>query len=173
MADEFIIRHAKPEDLESFRALRLEALKNHPDVFGMDYFDAASKENEYWISRLKINPVEDALFFAEKDSQLVGMTGIHRSMATKARHSPFIWGVYVKPEYRGNHISESLIRACLEWAKTQKEIVIIKLAVVTHNIPAIRCYERCGFITYGTEPKAICYEDVYYDEYLMSLEVSL
>ncbi len=168
MPNGITIRHAKPADVESFRALRLEALKNHPDAFGQAYADAAAKENEYWLNRLNINEVEDALFFAEKDSQLIGMTGIHRSMAVKAKHAAMIWGVYVKPEWRGNHISESLIQSCVEWAKTQG-VVIVKLAVVTGNLSALRCYEKCGFKTYGTEPKAIFYDDVYYDEYLMAL----
>ena len=171
MADGIIIRHAKPEDVVSFRELRLEALKNHPDVFGTDYFEAAAKEDEYWVSRLQINPIGDALFFAEKDSRLIGMTGIHRSMAKKDKHSALIWGVYVRPEWQGKHISENLIRSCLEWAKGQA-VIIVKLAVVTHNSSAIRCYERCGFTIYGTEPKAIFYGGNYYDEYLMSRDMN-
>ena len=171
MTNEISIRHAKPEDMESFRALRLEALKNHPDVFGWAYSEAAAKEADFWVNRLKMEPSVEALFFAEQDSQLVGLTGIRRDMAVKAKHAADIWGVYVKPEYRGQHISEALIHTCLEWAKGNKEIVIVKLAVVTHNIPALRCYERCGFTTYGTDPKAICNEGIYYDEYLMSLEI--
>jgi len=27
--------------------------------------------------------------------------------------------------------------------------------------------KRCGFTTYGTEPRALLYEGQYYDEYLM------
>lgn len=173
MADDIIIRHAKFEDVEAFRELRLEALKNHPDAFGMDYFEAAAKGNdEYWAKRLQINAVEDALFFAEKDAQLIGMTGIHRSMAVKAKHAAMIWGVYVKLEWRGRHIAENLIQSCIEWAKAQS-VVIVKLGVMTGNASAIRCYERCGFTTYGTEPKAICFNGVYYDEYLMSCDVNI
>lgn len=170
MTNGIIIRHAQPEDIASFRTLRLEALNNHPAAFGQDYADAISKDNEYWVNRLKINIIEDALFFAEKDSDLIGMTGIHRSMASKTKHAAMIWGVYVKPEWRGNHISESLIHSCVEWAKTQS-VAIIKLAVVTSSFPAIYCYEKSGFKTYGIEPKAILYDNIYYDENLMSLEV--
>ena len=171
MADGIIIRRAKPEDVESFRELRLEALKNHPDAFGQNYYDTVEKDNEYWVNKLQINPIEDALFFAEKDSQLIGMTGIHRNMAAKAKHAAMIWGVYVKPGWRGRHISESLILSCVEWAKGQG-VVIIKLAVVTSNTSAIHCYKKCGFTIYGTEPKAIFYDGVYYDEHLMSFDVN-
>ena len=78
--------------------------------------------------------------------------------------------MYIRPNWRGKHVSEALIRAGLGWAKEQN-IVIVKLAVVTNNIPAIRSYKHCGFKIYGTEPKAIFYDNVYYDEHLMSIEM--
>ena len=164
------IRHALPGDVENYRELRLEALKNHPDAFGMDHASALAKEPEYWENTLKINPSEKALFFAVQDEQLIGMTGIYRELAPKSKHSATIWGVYVRPQWRGNHISESLVSACLQWAKEQ-EIVIVKLGVVTGNLPALQSYKRCGFEIYGTEPKAIFYEGVYYDENLLSIEM--
>lgn len=168
--DGYSIRHAKAEDIEAYRKLRLEALKNHPETFGQDYDDAASKNHEYWENTLKINPEEKALFLAIQDTQLIGMTGIYRNLSKKSHHGATVWGVYVKPAWRGKRISETLIRACLGWAKEQ-QITIVKLAAVTNNIPAVRCYERCGFKVYGTEPKAIKYDGVYYDEYLMAYEI--
>jgi RimJ/RimL family protein N-acetyltransferase len=94
------------------------------------------------------------------------MTGIVRGNSPKTRHDALIWGVYVKPEWRGLHIAAELIHSCFEWAKARK-VVLTKLGVVTVNQSAIRCYERCGFKIYGTEPRAIFYEGKYYDEYLM------
>ena len=44
---------------------------------------------------------------------------------------------------------------------------MMKLAVVSTNAPAIRCYEHCGFATYGTDPRVIYYNGVFYDELLM------
>jgi RimJ/RimL family protein N-acetyltransferase len=170
MLDEIIIRHATPADVDSFRELRLEALKNHPTAFGADYDETAARPNEHWQQRMEIEKDQEALFFAEVEGQLVGMTGIFRGSSKKNLHKATVGGVYVKPEWRGHHISESMIRRCLGWAKEQ-EIVIVYLGVMTTNQPAIRCYECCGFTIYGTEPKAIKYENIYYDEYLMSVEI--
>jgi len=170
MSDEFTIRHATTSDLDAFRELRLEALKNHPTAFGADYEESAARPNEYWQERLEFDKSQEALFFAEHESQLVGMTGIFRGSSKKSRHESTIWGVYVRPQWRGHHISETLIRSCLGWAKEQG-LAIVKLAVVTTNWSAIRCYERCGFTIYGKEPKAISYDSKYYDEYLMSIEI--
>lgn len=170
MSNEIIIRHATLSDVDSFRELRLEALKNHPTAFGADYEESAARPNEHWQERLRVDKDHEALFFAEYEGQLIGMTGIFRGSSRKSQHDAAIWGVYVRPQWRRRHISEALIRSCLEWAKEQG-LSIVKLAVVTTNQPAIRCYERCGFIRYGTEPKALCHDSVYYDEYLMAIEI--
>ena len=119
MSDEITIRHATPADIDSFRELRLEALKNHPTAFGADYEESAVRPNEYWQERLEFDKNQEALFFAEHESQLAGMTGIFRSSSKKRQHKSTIWGVYVKPEWRGHHISETLVRSCLGWAKEQ------------------------------------------------------
>jgi RimJ/RimL family protein N-acetyltransferase len=106
------------------------------------------------------------IFFAEVDSKLIGMTGIRKGDTLKTKHSAYIWGVYVHPEWRGLHIAEELIRTCIDWAE-ERGVEIVKLGVVTKNASAIRCYERCGFTIYGTEPRGIYYDGRYYDEYLM------
>ena len=134
---------------------------------------SAARPNEYWQERLKFDKDREALFFAEHEGQLAGMTGIFRGLVKEKppRIRPF-GECTSRPQWRGRHISETLVRSCLGWAKEQG-LVIVKLAVVTTNRPAIRCYERCGFTIYGKEPKALFYDGVYYDEYLMSIEVDL
>jgi len=121
---------------------------------------------EYWQDRLREDE-NSVIFFAEHNYNLIGMTGIARGRSLKTQHSAGIWGVYVRPDWRGLHIAEGMIETCCEWAKG-RDVEIIKLAVVTTNISAIRCYERIGFKTNGIEPRAILYEGQYYDEYLMS-----
>lgn len=169
--DEIIIRHAEGSDLYAFRDLRLEALKNHPTAFGSDYTENSSKPITYWEERLKINSAEQAMFFAEQNTGLIGMATIVRGSSKKSFHTANIYGIYVKPDWRGNRIAEKLVRTCLNWA-VENGIIVVKLAVVSDNRPAICCYERCGFIPYGTEPKALNYEGRLYDEYLMSIELT-
>jgi RimJ/RimL family protein N-acetyltransferase len=169
LPDGITIRNSHPGDIDSFRDLRLESLKNHPDAFGQAYEDASVKGREYWESSLKVDANERALFFAVQDASLIGMTGIYRNQSAKTKHAASIWGVYVRPEWRGKRISEALVHACLDWAKIH-DILIVKLAVVTGNLPALRSYERCGFSIYGTEPKAIQHGGRFYDEHLMAVE---
>ena len=161
-----LIREAKPADAVQFRELRLGALQDSPIAFSADYQKNLNHPLKYWEDMLTMQPDESTIFLAISEGDLIGMTGIARGSSPKTRHSAYIWGVYVKPEWRGLHIAEELITSCFAWAKV-REIVLVKLGVAAVNQPAIRCYERCGFKTYGTEPQAIFYEGKYYDEYFM------
>jgi len=161
------IRYATPEDAMPFRELRLEALQDSPIAFSADYQQNLNQPAKYWEDRLTMEKDEATIFLAEQEGKLIGMTGIARGGSPKTRHGAWIWGVYVTPDWRGLRIAEELINSCFTWAKARK-IALVKLGVAATNTPAIRCYERCGFATYGTEPRAIFYEDKYYDEFLMS-----
>jgi ribosomal protein S18 acetylase RimI-like enzyme len=162
-----IIRGASPTDAMPYRELRLEALQDSPVAFSADYQQNLNQPPKYWEDRLTMAEDEAILFLAEHEGKLIGNTGIARGSSPKTRHGAWIWGVYVSPEWRGLRIAEELINSCLAWAKARK-IILVKLGVAATNTSAIRCYERCGFSTYGTEPRAIFYEGKYFNEFLMS-----
>ena len=161
------LRPALEADAENFRALRLEALRSHPDVFSADYTVNEQQPLEFWQGRLRGLGSEGMIFFAEHNAALVGMSGIRRGDSPKTRHSAMIWGVYLRPEWRSLHVAEGLLNQCLAWAQTQ-QVKIVKLAVVSTNAAAIRCYARCGFTVYGIEPQALELDGLLYDELLMS-----
>lgn len=166
------IRPAVPADAALLRELRLEALANYPEAFAADYAITAAQSIEFWAERIIDNVVGDkgVICLATAEGQLVGMTGLLRGHWPKIRHSGAIWGVYVKPEWRGLHVAEALLDECIAWARAHG-VEIVKLAAITTNTAAIRCYARCGFTVYGIEPKAVCYDGVYYDEVLMAKSV--
>lgn len=161
-----VIREAIPADANRFRELRLEALQDSPIAFTADYQKNLNHPPKYWEDLLTMQADDSTIFLAEHDGKLIGMTGIARGSSPKTRHGAWIWGVYVTPAWRSLHIAEEVIHSCFNWAKARK-IVLAKLGVAAVNEPAIRCYERCGFKTYGTEPRAVLYEGKFYDEYLM------
>ena len=161
-----IVRAAALSDAAPFRELRLHALQNAPTAFSADYQFNLAQPMTYWEGRLNFDEY-GMIFLAEHERQLVGMTGIRQGESPKTNHSAIIWGVYVRPEWRGLHLGGELIETCMEWARA-RQVEILKLGVVTTNMSAVRCYERCGFTTYGTEPRGILYEGKYYDEFLMA-----
>ena len=168
-----IIRPARATDAAAFRALRLEALKAHPEAFAAAYETEASEPDEFWVNRLPRADPESygALFFAETSAGLAGMAGIWRRDGRKVRHSATIWGVYVRPEWRGHRIGEALVLACVEWAR-RRRLRIVRLATLAANQAAVRCYERCGFTPYGLEPEALFFGGTAYDDLLMALPIA-
>jgi RimJ/RimL family protein N-acetyltransferase len=164
-----IIREADLSDAAQFRELRLDALQDSPTAFPAEYSVNANQPLSFWEGRLKANEL-GTIFFAEHESQFIGMTGIRIGESPKTKHSADIWGVYVRPSWRGLHVSDSLIAACTAWARS-KEVNILKLGVVIASTAAVRCYQRCGFIIYGTEPRGMFYNGQYYDGYLMYREI--
>ncbi len=149
--------------------MRLEALQNHPTAFSADWATALAQPISFWTERLRSSGTETTVanFLAVHDQQLIGMCSIARRNSPKVQHTADIVGMYVRPEWRGMHIADGLLTACIEWAQTH-EVKIVKLAVVTTNIAAIHSYARCGFHVYGLEPQALAYEGVSYDEMLMA-----
>ena len=163
------IRLGTEEDAPAYRDLRLEALRNHPEAFSSDYETALAKPMSYWTKRLRFDDPDNGvrLYFAVHDGLLIGMCGITHTDAPKQKHSAYIVSMYVRPDWRGLRIAEDLINACLDWGRAHG-IKIVKLGVTTTNTAAIRCYARCGFQAFGTEPQAICLDGVFYDELLMA-----
>lgn len=165
-----VIRQAGPIDAPRYRELRLQALQDSPIAFTADFQKNLNQPPKYWEDLLTMQPDESTIFLGEFEAGLIAMTGIARGNSPKTRHSAWIWGVYVIPEWRGLRIADEIIHMCLDWAKP-KNIVLAKLGVTATNQSAIRCYERCGFRVYGTEPRAVYHEGRYYDEYLMAIDL--
>jgi RimJ/RimL family protein N-acetyltransferase len=160
-----IVREATLADAEQFRELRLDALQDSPIAFPVDYEVYVNHPASFWENRLKADETSN-IFFAEHDNQLIGMMGIRKGELPKTKHGATIWGVYVRPAWRGLRLADSLIEACIEWGNSN-DVMIVKLGVTAASTSAVRCYQRCGFIIYGTEPRGLFYEGQYYDGYLM------
>jgi RimJ/RimL family protein N-acetyltransferase len=157
-----IVRQTDESDAVALRQLRIEALTAHPTSFG------ASPENvdeRNWATLAK-GGTGDAVFVATAGDALIAMTGVYRGKGSKDRHRVGIWGVYVRPEWRGLHIAEAMLELAAEWA-AERGIKIVHLMACTHNAPAIACYHRCGFRVSGVEYATIEVDGRYYDEFLM------
>jgi RimJ/RimL family protein N-acetyltransferase len=165
---EITIRQATPSDAESLLQLRLEALRLNPEAFAADYDLTAERGSQEWekLTREFTENCSGTLVVADNGDLLVGMTGLTRGHWPKTRHFGTLWGVYVRPDWRGLRIGDAIIKLCLDWA-VMNEMVVVKLGVNTLNTGAIHCYTRCGFTTYATQPKTNFYDGTYYDEYLM------
>ena len=165
-----VLRESNLADAAQFRDLRLSGLQDSPTAFSADYQVNFDHPMSFWEGRLSFDE-HGIVFFAEHENSLIGMSGIRQGETPKTKHGAYVWGVYIRPEWRGLHLAEGLINLCADWAGP-RGVVILKLGVMANNESAIRCYKRIGFTVYGTEPRALFHDGQYYDEYLMSRSLS-
>jgi ribosomal protein S18 acetylase RimI-like enzyme len=168
-----LVRTTRAADAHQLRELRLEALRLHPVAFTADLAESEAQPPEFWVDRATVGAGTDgrqALFVAELDGALVGMAGIYVDpKRPKLAHSATIWGAYVRAAARRRGIGQKLVGACADWGRAN-DLRIVKLSAVNDG-PARRCYERCGFVTYGVEPMAVQVDARFYDESLMALKL--
>ena len=88
------VRVLKEEDAEVFQALRLRALREHPEAFGSAYEDECTLSGEAVVERLR--PSADRCGIgAWVDNDLVGIINFARYPGRKTRHRAMIGAMYV------------------------------------------------------------------------------
>ena len=161
MTAPFSLRRLGPEDAESFRELRLEGLRLHPDCFGADWEEESQKPIAFFAERLERGWV----LGGGVGASLAGVGGLYFPAEPKARHKAWIWGMYVRAEARGAGLGHALVAGLLQRAAEVAEIV--HLTVTSTNVGAMRLYAAAGFTVYGLEVHALKLADRYVDELLM------
>ena len=169
--DAMLVRILGPTDAAAFRALRIRALREHPQAFGRTPEEVDSVE--VWAERLRIDADSDVDFLlgAFDADSLVGTAGCHRDRGVKQRHIAYIWGMYVVPEQRGQGLARRLLVAALDRARTWPEVEQVWLDVTIGNAVARALYASCGFRSIAVKPHALKVGDHYHDEELMALEL--
>lgn len=158
----FSIRQLGVKDVAAYRAIRHEALLNHPEAF------VSSAENFAQRTDADVRQMLETLtvFGAElPDGSIGGINAFMRNDAAKERHRGWMIQVYVQPEHRGSGMSKALCEHLIEHAL--EKVIQVHLGVWAENEPAIRLYKRLGFETYGTEPRYLFVNGRYIDEHLM------
>jgi ribosomal protein S18 acetylase RimI-like enzyme len=148
MSDDITIRPLVPEEAETYQALRLHALQEHPEAFGSSYEEEARLTLAEVASRIPDGKQGDVILGAYTVENLVGMVGIARQRLLKSRHRSFVWGMYVSPDWRGQHIGRRLIEAVLARARSMEGLELVTLAVTIGNDAARSLYESVGFKPY-------------------------
>ncbi len=85
----------------------------------------------------------------------------------KLSHKAFIWGLYVRPEARGQGIGTQLMRMALKCATEQLHVRQVNLGVNTTNTSAVTLYKKLGFSEFGLERGYLLVAGKLHDEYQM------
>lgn len=164
-----IIRQLTPTDVENYRTIRLEALKNKPEAFSSSYEDEVEFSVEKYRSRF--NNDHTSTFGAFEGENLVGTVTLICETKKKIKHRATIVAMYVMPNQRKLGVGKALMNVAINKAKELKKIEQIYLAVTVGNEPAKQLYTSLGFATYGVDRNGLKIDDTYFDEELMVLKI--
>ena len=157
------VRRLCASDADSYRGIRLDGLRRHPEAFGAAWEDEADKPLDWFAARLGGGVV----FGGWAAGALAGVAGLMVPATAKLRHKGVLWGMYVQPGARGTGMAPALVQRVIEHAGDTLEEVL--LTITASNTAAARLYARFGFEQYGTEPRALKLDGRYHDLVLMRL----
>jgi ribosomal protein S18 acetylase RimI-like enzyme len=165
------VRRLRPEDLDSLRVLRQEALTNEPLAFGSSPADDRMRSVEF-VRGVLADELEQAVFGCFERDQLIGMIGVIRESGSKERHKARLWGAYVAPKARRMGAGRALLAAAVERARGWTGVERLQLSVTESSVAAKSLYEASGFRLWGREPRALAWKGRFVDELYLVLEFS-
>jgi RimJ/RimL family protein N-acetyltransferase len=168
------IRQLTPPEAQTWWALRLRALREHPEAFGSSYEDAAATPVDQALENARARlGAENALTLGAWEAErLVGMVSCFRASGRKNRHKATIVSMYVAREASGRGIGRALLTETIARVSAWPGLELLQLSVVTENDRARRLYHTLGFRPYGIERHALKIGGRYYDEELLSLDLT-
>lgn len=169
------IRTLTTSDIPAFRALRLDALRLHPESFVPTYEEERAVEGPAVAARFRDDWIRDGNFIlgAYRDGWLVGAVGVKRWLRAKQRHKATVWLLYTQADARGQGTGRQLLTAAIDRCRLDPEIEMIQLSVGRESHTAHRLYHSLGFRSYGVEPRALRLDGhTYIDVELMALDIA-
>lgn len=149
------------DDVDSFRALRLEGLSNAPSAFGSSYEEECDQPLGYFEDRLR----EHIIAGCFDGGVLVGTASALQRIGEKRKHRAELHGVYVVSDYRGRGLGRDVLSFLLDYLSS--DFLQVELSVYVENAAAIHLYESLGFKSYGIRPRVHIVGDSTEDVYFM------
>lgn len=162
------LRRLNKADVEVFRRVRLQGMKESPQAFSSDFAESVQQPIEHFAARLR-NLEDDFVIGAFVEQQLVGIGGFYRDAGPKLRHKGTIWGVYILPEHRREGVGRRLVSEIIAQAAVVADIRQINIVVTAANAKAREFYLALGFEPWGLEPRALWIDGAFYDDQHMVL----
>jgi ribosomal protein S18 acetylase RimI-like enzyme len=140
-----------PQNVSTFKAVRLRALQDTPLAFGATYAAESQLTDAEWLQRTERWSGQRGIGFLAMDGDAAcGIAGsfLDQSDASRAQ----LISMWTAPTHRRRGVGRLLVNEVLNWARSRNARNLL-LLVTSPNEPAIRFYERLGFTRTGrTQP---------------------
>jgi ribosomal protein S18 acetylase RimI-like enzyme len=142
------VRELEGDEWRLWRELRLSALQDSPEAFGMTYEAQARMDDETWEHLVTDRATDPSIasFIAETEGTPIGMAvcRLDPDHPTVAH----VFAMWVAPVARRKGAGRALVDACTRWARS-KDATEVELQVTEGNEAAIALYRTSGFIDTG------------------------
>ncbi|CDZ68150.1 Putative GCN5-related N-acetyltransferase [Neorhizobium galegae bv. orientalis] len=156
------LRRLYAPDANAFRGARLLGLQLHPECFGSSYYEEAERPLDWFEAKLSDNIVIGA---HTQSLELSGIIAVEQMQSAKQRHKGVVWGVFIRPQYRGCGLGDMLTN--MLFAQCKGVIEELRLTVAETNEAARRLYLKAGFSDYGFEKRSLKIDNCYVAEHHM------
>lgn len=102
------------------------------------------------------------------DGQVVGQVDIHTAPNRPRRQHVGEIGIAVRDDYQGRGLGTVLMQAAMEVADKWLNLLRLELEVYADNAPAVRLYQKFGFVVEGTLVRSAYRAGEYVDVYTMA-----
>jgi RimJ/RimL family protein N-acetyltransferase len=147
--EDITIKQWEVDDWQTFKDVRLEALKGHGDVFGASFENEKNKDDNYWKGNLT-DCYAGAVFGLYDREEAIGLTAVFRHRE-RMEDTAILCMSYIRKQYRGLELSDLLYKARIDWAKAQEGITRILVGHREGNEASRRANQRWGFKLYSVE----------------------
>ncbi|WP_434966035.1 GNAT family N-acetyltransferase [Janibacter indicus] len=103
---EITVRALTEDEWETYRTLRLEALRESPDAFVADHDTKAAEPEDFWRARM----ARSVRLVAEAEGAHVGVVSIGSVSEDKGETAGQLFGLWVNPQWRGRSVAANLVR---------------------------------------------------------------
>ncbi len=154
------IRHAEPEDHAAVQRIFLD-----PRVIA-NTLQVPFPSVEQW--RKRFEPSSDTrMLVAVADKEMVGMCGIHANANPRRAHAAMI-GMAVHGDWHGRGVGSALLKEAVALADNWLHLLRLELRVFKDNLPAIKLYQKFGFVIEGTHVGEALRDGRFVDGYSMA-----
>ena len=152
-----LVRRLHESDAAAYHALRIRALREHPDAFTSSFEEEQGRPLAWAEARLRDDAFRPHDFFlgAFADGALAGIVGLQGRYRPKERHNATVVGMFVAPELAGRGLGRALMNELLARSRALADLSQLDLTVTEANHAAQALYAGCGFTVFGRQPNAI------------------